>query len=37
MIMTVIITAVFLDLTTVMSGNATLFVRLLVKPFVQSQ
>lgn len=29
--------AVFLDLTTVMSGNATLFVRLLVKLFVQSQ
>lgn len=28
---------VFLDLTTVMSGNATLFVRLLVKLFVQSQ
>lgn len=27
----------FLDLTTVMSGNATLFVRLLVKLFGQSQ
>lgn len=38
MIMMVIITAVFfLDLTTVMSGNATLFVRLLVKLFGQSQ
>lgn len=35
--MMVIITAVFLGLTTVMSGNATLFVRLLVKLFGQSQ